>query len=92
MSLCVFVWLLLAVVYGPAGTKLGRKVGVEHGTNVAFLSVCAGESQAGNPIGSALVWLKWSCLIHRNEYDTSIYETHKKVMFNTLVTIKLPLL
>ena len=23
----------------------------------AFLSVCAGESQAGNPIGSALVFL-----------------------------------
>ena len=25
--------------------------------NATFLSVCAGESQAGNPIGSALVYI-----------------------------------
>ena len=57
MSVCLFV-LISSAVYEPIGTKLGKCTLLSLfmvAENATFLSVCAGESLAGNPIGTALV-------------------------------------
>ncbi len=55
MSECLFVCDYPLALTDRSVPNLAEKSGIGTAGNATFVSVCAGESQAGNPIGSALV-------------------------------------